>query len=688
MGVKRAFCAAAVIAVICAAGCKSGKADANKAGGAAQTGGAAAQTNGAVAQTGGTVTQTGGAAPQTGAAAGNSLSAADKKRLDSLKVFYESLKDDYLKKNLFDRDLSKLSMKDLLMLRSGVYAVNGLFFNEENLYSYFMANKNAPIPWYTDYVCFLMEDKHKNGGKGIAGDEKAVALGDAEKAAVEKIDARVAELRKKGMYITKNGNTVGDIAHVVNMHKVANTDKKFMDKLAQNNFAIVDSDTGNSQLFHIYEMNDYERMPSFVTVDLFLQVFHIKLSRLIKYLELGNFAEALEELTSSRHDAYADGLLRELVDAGADGARAYPKGLDALSALGSAPAGDVLKNFYKEESAWGKYSEEMGKQQQKFKNFDGWDKTVFNKWIESLLALQKRGDGCPAFMKTGAWEYKNLNTSLASMVELRKRDFTSYADDEPASAEGGCMEDCEAAVYYFLPEGPEEREVGYVEPNLPFWNKLDELIKSVNKTLAKHNVPDSLGLNVDFMISVSKKELAKKPLSADEYRRIREIGGEIENLTLSMLVEPRFSRISYDHCTGKPYDSSNEVHWSLVTGPAASIAAATDIYARNVAGDPKNGVLYAATGKANPIYVVVEIDGYLYLTRGAVFSYYEFVMPENTRAIDDRVWQRMEASKQRPAIQEWMKSVVVDNRSKPAVVSGVVPERLCFQIDNYCSDEY
>ena len=59
-------------------------------------------------------------------------------------------------------------------------------------------------------------------------------------------------------------------------------------------------------------------------------------------------------------------------------------------------------------------------------------------------------------------------------------------------------------------------------------------------------------------------------------------------------------------------------------GPDKSIAVVADIYTRNVRGCDKNGVLHVATGNANNIYVVVEIEGNLYLTRGATFSYYEF----------------------------------------------------------------
>ncbi|HDM90664.1 MAG TPA: DUF3160 domain-containing protein, partial [candidate division WOR-3 bacterium] len=45
-------------------------------------------------------------------------------------------------------------------------------------------------------------------------------------------------------------------------------------------------------------------------------------------------------------------------------------------------------------------------------------------------------------------------------------------------------------------------------------------------------------------------------------------------------------------------------------------------------------------GHANTIYVVVPIGDKLYLTRGAVFSYYEFKYPVSHR-LTDEAWQEM-----------------------------------------------
>ena len=100
-------------------------------------------------------------------------------------------------------------------------------------------------------------------------------------------------------------------------------------------------------------------------------------------------------------------------------------------------------------------------------------------------------------------------------------------------------------------------------------------------------------------------------------------------------------------------------NWSLVQGPDKSIAVVADIYTRNIVGCNKNGILHVATGNANNIYVVVEIEGNLYLTRGATFSYYEFVQPLDKRLTDEE-WQKMLEEKKAPAVPEWMKNILIE----------------------------
>jgi hypothetical protein len=74
--------------------------------------------------------------------------------------------------------------------------------------------------------------------------------------------------------------------------------------------------------------------------------------------------------------------------------------------------------------------------------------------------------------------------------------------------------------------------------------------------------------------------------------------------------------------------------------------------------------LEEGTGRASAIYVVVPIDGELYLTRGAVYSHYEFTWPSDDRLTDEK-WQKMLNSGKAPAFADWVKSFFVNTKNKP-----------------------
>ena len=755
---------------------------------------------------------------------------------------YDSLRNVWKQKFDFDQNINALSVQNLRLLRNLPYAVNGLYFMEADLYAFF----KAAIPWYEQYMWNTFEEDK------MLFEYKDVKLSVKEKAFVEKVDKRMEELQKD-MYITKNGSRIGNASHIVNMFQFKETKPDFMEKITQHNFVITEG--GYQQLFHVYEENAYQQMPSFITTDLFLQAFHIYFSYVLKSLEQEKFIPAVEEicvklyeasmnLTKSQDadvakmaeynavfyaipytlltgkalsvpvkyqnayqteidrankaidmpseflstqydfpyslfkprghysrkpvmqayfkammwlqvayfcrendnqlkqciftasllhttkssknkplmDVYAsvfepvaflvglpdnlsimdivqflkhnniteiqqalsaenmekinhklitltetrnlikpkiqvtcpdkinfmpqrylidNEVLLNLVDTIPNSERCYPKGLDVFYAFGSSSAGDLLKNFYKESDRWAKYPSEMGKMQKKFDRYDGWNASVYNKWIESLLSLQKTDKNYPVFMQTKAWDYKNLNTSLASWAEL-KHDAILYGE-QPMTAECGGG-------------GPPEPIVtGYVEPNLLFWNKLNELITLTSNLLSTHGLlnvdlnekTNSLLSYVSFLTDVSELELANKSLSEEQFRTIEHLGSSIEWFTLSIL-DPD---IHLDN-------------WSLVQGADRSIAVVADVYTRNVDGCNKNGILHVATGSANNLYVVVEINGCLRLTRGATFSYYEFVQPPGIRLTDEE-WQSIEQDHaKRPPLLEWMKDIVTGDKPK------------------------
>ncbi|MDR0815311.1 MAG: DUF3160 domain-containing protein [Bacteroidales bacterium] len=332
-------------------------------------------------------------------------------------------------------------------------------------------------------------------------------------------------------------------------------------------------------------------------------------------------------------------IIQELVDARANAKRAYPKGLDVFAAFGSKPALNVLLNTCQEDKQWEEYLPTMKKLQTKFNNYGGWNTSVYNKWVESLLTLQSANKSYPEFMQLPAWDLKNLNTSLASWTDL-KHDAILYSE-QPMLAECGSGG---------IPPPPDPDVVGYVEPNILFWKKLGELLELTDKLLTSNNLMTKelksrtreLGDDVKFLLTVSQKELKKEKLTEAEYHTIEKFGASMEYFTREV-IDP---------------DNVPD-NWEAVKGPDKSIAIVADIYTRNANGCDKNGILHEAVGKANNLYVVVEIEGNLYLTRGATFSYYEFVKPLGTRLTDEE-WQEMLEKNQAPPVPIWMNTIMIN----------------------------
>ena len=329
-------------------------------------------------------------------------------------------------------------------------------------------------------------------------------------------------------------------------------------------------------------------------------------------------------------------VTQKLVDVNPNSQRAYPKGLDVFAAFDTGTAESLLIDFYKEPNNWSEYSKELQLLKDKFKTSKSTQLSVYELWMKSLLTMQQTDKNNPGFMQTPEWGYKNLNTALASWAEL-KHDAILYGEQPMAAECGGAGP-------------PDPIVVGYVEPNLPFWRKMENILQATRLILQQNDCmtddlkgkTDQLNDYVTFLIQVTEKELRGEKLTEPEYRTLEYMGSSIEYFTLSV-VDP-------------------DLHlddWSLVQGPDKSIAIVADIYTRNIRGCNKNGILHIATGNANNIYVVVEIEGNLYLTRGATFSYYEFVQPLGTRLTDEE-WQKMLEEKKAPAVPEWMKSILIE----------------------------
>lgn len=321
--------------------------------------------------------------------------------------------------------------------------------------------------------------------------------------------------------------------------------------------------------------------------------------------------------------------------------RPHPKGLDVFAAMGIDKAEDILINEYNEGKNWAEYVPRLKELQDQFSGTMNWNVSVYNKTMEVLKYVHASDKRHPSFMKTGAWARKNLNTSLASWAEL-KHDAVLYAE-QPFAAECGGGGMCAPP--------PEPIVRSYVEPNVKMYEKLLELLNLTKENLGDmefyangwESNTDQLIELVEFVNSVAEKQLNGESVTKEEHARLEIIGSTVEYLTLQLM---------------------DQWEWESIQGADREVALVADVYTNNWDRE-QAGILHVATGNVNDIYVIVEIRGTLYLTRGGVFSYHEFVKPTDQRLTDEE-WQN-ELKKGEPKTLPWMNPIYVPKELKPQV---------------------
>jgi len=305
--------------------------------------------------------------------------------------------------------------------------------------------------------------------------------------------------------------------------------------------------------------------------------------------------------------------------------RMLPKGLDIYAAMGSEEAYDILDEM--DETHYENFDGQMNKVRGEIAalEIDSWTQNLYWTWLYSFHPLvEVKGEGYPAFMRNQAWTRKDLHTALGSWTEL-KHDTILYAKQ----------------AYAELGAGPDEFEVqGYVEPNPEAYARLAGLTRMTLDGLEERGLLagedrwslERLETLLFSLTEIAQKELHGIPLSQEEQDVITFYGGLLEHLTIASA--------DWDEAEGRAY---------LEDEQAAVIA--------DVATDPTGAVLEEGVGRIFEIYVLVDVDGQLVITKGGVFSYYEFPWPMGDR-LTDEAWREMLASGQVPRRPDWTSSFV------------------------------
>jgi hypothetical protein len=259
-----------------------------------------------------------------------------------------------------------------------------------------------------------------------------------------------------------------------------------------------------------------------------------------------------------------------------------------------------------------------------------WTQNIYWSWLYSIKSLFNNFNiaGYPMFMKSDDWNKKNLQGFLGSFTEL-KHDTLLYAKQSYAEKGGGGGD-----------EPPPAKPVpkGYVEPNIDFFDRLIALVNLSNDGLKQFDILPSFlqARNIEFMEalkfykSIAVSELENKKISDDDFEKLRLSAGSLDQI----LKNP---------------DSE------ILLESNARSAIIADVHT-----DVKTGkILYEADGIPNYIYVAVKDVNGTRLTKGLVYSYYEFTNPIAKRLTDQdwQNWNYTEKSKV-PEMPWWSKDLV------------------------------
>lgn len=307
--------------------------------------------------------------------------------------------------------------------------------------------------------------------------------------------------------------------------------------------------------------------------------------------------------------------------------RLLPRSMDFMASMGSERATELsLSDEY--NSNYSMYPENLVKSTKFVEGLseDFFDANMYNGWIKAIeSSLKTYGSGYPKFMQSDAWTDKNLNTALGSYTEL-KHDTVLYAK-QPMAEMGGYEK---------------ENVPAYVEPNVEAYERIKGLLLDAKSYMDSTKFEYSFAESVDefiemldFLIDCSYRELEGKELSSDDYEQLSYIGGIMERITIRVSMNRNDDRLA-----DVPLD----------------VALISDI-ATALQGDGNMSYLSVAIGNPSEIYVLVPIGDKIYLTRGAVYDFYEF---ESDKRYNDDEWRDEYKSGGAPERPAWTESFIVN----------------------------
>ena len=214
----------------------------------------------------------------------------------------ESLKDS-LDLNM---DITGLQLGDLRVLRNAPAARQGFPFKDAYIRGIYEGTT-----WYdslmwdfdgrTDFSS--VEEKEGEDWRDYyyrASEETGILKYTAEELDfMKRVKAREEELLKLNFEVEKGLKV--NMQNLANPRQFTEFDPQLAGQLARDGFAIVPAD--HEQLFHVYEQNDYQCFPSFVTTDIYLQLYHVYFDCMLREIEEHKLAGLMTDLSKRLYEA-------------------------------------------------------------------------------------------------------------------------------------------------------------------------------------------------------------------------------------------------------------------------------------------------------------------------------------------------------------------------------------------------
>ena len=333
-------------------------------------------------------------------------------------------------------------------------------------------------------------------------------------------------------------------------------------------------------------------------------------------------------------------LMQNVVDVGRPSKRPIYSGLDMMVALGSKKAKEI-QDADPYNKIWERYFEMTQGNIDTVKSLpdSAWQKNLYRGWLWTLKSYTNTfGEGYPIFMQNEAWNRKDLVSALGSYAEL-KHDTILYGKQVGAQSGGGA---------------PVVNPKGYVEPNLELFEKISWLLEYTKVNLENRDMLGDYGEKIDTLkemvdkcITLIHKELNNEAFTKEDEVFLMYIGGVMEYASISFVKNNGESLYSW-------YNIENETdrRMPIVTDLMNVVA--------NVADVPEGKYQSIGTGAPAEIYVVYPHEGKLYMGRGGVFTYYEFLSDER---LTDEAWQK-QLMTEGAEIPAWYNDLVLEGKGE------------------------